>query len=100
MESVNAIAKVRFGSAKPQRVQLRKDAHASIELLCMEPGQKHKVASGRWAYYIVTGAASFAGKDSQADLATGQLAVTEPGETHTICTAGEHRLVCLAVKCG
>ena len=100
MDSINAIAKVRFGSAKPQRVQLKKNTHGTIDLLCMEPGQKHRVASGQWSYYIVTGKANFAGKASQVEVATGQIAVSEPGETHTICTTGEHRLVCLTITCG
>lgn len=97
MHVVNAIAKVRFGSAKPQRVQLRKDARAPIELLCLEPGQSLRVAGGRWAYYVVTGAARVESGSAAADVPSGHLAIPPEGEKHTLSSAGEQRLICLAI---
>jgi len=97
MDVVNAIAKVRFGSAKPQRVQLRKDARCPIELLCLEPGQKLKVADGRWAYYVVTGAARVESGGAAEDVPAGHLAAASRGESHTLSSAGEQRLICLAI---
>jgi quercetin dioxygenase-like cupin family protein len=97
MDVVNAIAKVRFGSAKPQRVQLRKGPRGPIDLLCMEPGQRLKAEGGRWAYYVVTGTARVEAGGAATDLSAGQLALTEAGEGHTLCAAGEQRLICLAI---
>ncbi len=97
MDVVNAIAKVRFGSAKPQRVQLRKDAKAPIELLCLEPGQKLKVTEGRWAYYVITGAARVESGGKSSDVSAGHLALASEGETHMLSSAGEQRLICLAI---
>ena len=97
MDFLNAIAKVRFGSARPQRVQLCKGGRTPMDLLCMEPGQKLKVHAGRWAYYVITGAARVESRLSAADLSAGHLAVTAQDEEHTLSTAGEQRLVCLAI---
>ena len=97
MDILNAIAKVRFASARPQRVQLAKGGKTPIDLLCMEPGQKLKVPAGRRAYYVVTGAARMEGKTTAADLAAGQLALLAEDEAHTVAAAGEQRLVCLVI---
>jgi len=99
MNFVNAIAKVRFASAKAQRVQLHKSETLLAEMLCMEPGQDVKVESGQWAYYIVTGTAGLTAGGTTNKLPTGQLAVTAPDEPHTIANSGESRLLCLAVGC-
>jgi hypothetical protein len=97
MDILNAIAKARFASAKPQRVQLHKGSRAPIDLLCMEPGQKLRVTDGPWAYYVLTGTARMESGESSADLPAGQLAVLAGDELHTIATGGEQRLVCLAI---
>ena len=98
MEIVNAISKVRFTSAKPQRAQLHKQRGLQVELLCMEPGQKVQAKCGQWTYYVITGKATVtAGKDKSA-VPTGQLAAGAPDETHTIANTGEQRLVCLAIE--
>jgi mannose-6-phosphate isomerase-like protein (cupin superfamily) len=99
MDIVNAISKVRFASARPQRVQLHKDGRAPVDLLCMEPGQSLKVSAGRWGYYVITGAAQVESGGKVSPLPTGQLAVTGEGEPHTITAAGEQRLVCLVFGC-
>ena len=96
METVNAIAKVRFGSARPQRIQLHKGAELVMELLCLEAGQKIAVNSGCWAYYVVTGKASVSDGRQSGELATGQLVAMDPPQRHTIANAGEGRLVVLA----
>lgn len=97
MEIVNAISKVRFTSAKPQRSQLHKQRGLQVELLCMEPGQKVQARRGQWTYYVITGEATITGKDTSA-LPTGQLAAGAPDEKHTIANTGEQRLVCLAIE--
>jgi len=97
MESVNAISKVRFASAKPQRVQLKSEGQLTGDLICMEPGQTLAVDSGEWIYYVVTGTAEFRAGQDVAELPTGQVASVDPDESHTITCAGEQRLVCLAV---
>ena len=98
METVNAISKVRFTSAKPQRAQLHKQRGLLVELLCMEPGQKLQTNRGQWTYYVITGKATVtSGKDKSA-VPTGQLAASAPDEKHTIANTGEQRLVCLAIE--
>lgn len=95
MDFVNAISKVRFGSAKPQRIQLGKAEGFQAEMLCMEPGQHLRVSSGQWVYYVVTGSASLTVADRTTELPTGQFAASAPDEVHTISTSGDRRLVCL-----
>jgi quercetin dioxygenase-like cupin family protein len=101
MDTVNAIAKARFASAKPQRVQLQKDEQGlSIEMLCLEPGQDVSVRSGRWAYYVVTGTAVIEADGQQHPLATGHVAISAPGEKHKLVNASETRLICLVMAAG
>jgi len=97
MNIVNAISKVRFASAKAQQVQLHAGEGLCAELLCVEPGQQLRVSVGEWTYYVVTGTARLTAGDVEAELPTGQLAATTPGQAHTIANPGEHRLVCLAI---
>jgi quercetin dioxygenase-like cupin family protein len=96
MEIVNAIAKVRFASARPQRVRLARNDACVVELLCLEPGQEARVSAGMWTYYVVTGTATVTAGEQAGELTPGQMAVTQAGEAHTIANAGEARLVCLA----
>jgi len=97
MDIGNAIAKVRFSSARPQRVQLYKGMSLQTDVICLEPGQKLKVTSGEWVYYVVTGKAGVNCGAERFELPTGQFAAAADGETHTISNAGEQRLVVLAV---
>jgi mannose-6-phosphate isomerase-like protein (cupin superfamily) len=97
MNLVNAIAKVRFGSAKPQRIQLHKSEAMLAEILCMEPGQQLNVTAGEWTYYVVTGGATLTTDGKDSNLSTGQFAAVGPKEPHTLANAAEQRLVCLAV---
>jgi quercetin dioxygenase-like cupin family protein len=97
MEAVNAISKVRFASAKPQRVQLKHEKQLTGDLICMEPGQELSVDSGEWIYYVVTGTAEFRAGQNVVEVPTGQVASVEPDESHTIVCTGEQRLVCIAV---
>jgi len=94
MEIVNAIAKARFASVRAQCVQLHKGASLSSELLCMEPGQKLDVTSGRWLYYVVKGRARIDVDGVEGDLAPGQMAALELNEKHRITNIGEQRLIC------
>ncbi len=98
MEIVNVIAKVRFGSAKPQRIGLCHTGSMTAELICMESGQKLKVDSGQWSYYVVTGSAAIIAGGATHTLPAGQLALTNPDEPHTLASAGENRLICLATR--
>ena len=99
MDFINAIAKARFGTAKPQHIQLHRGDGIAVELLCLESGQEITVNSGEWTYYVITGKASIRSDGKPAELPTGQLAATRPGETHTLANAGEDRLVVLATGC-
>ncbi len=97
MNFANAIAKVRFASAKVQKVILNKADKLTAELLCIEPGQSLKVTSGQWNYYVITGTATIAAGGESTDLPTGNFAGSETDETHTISNEGEQRLIILAV---
>ena len=99
MDFVNAIAKARFGTAKPQRIQLRKGPELLVELLCMESNQQFTVKSGEWAYYVVTGTAMLTADGEATQVPTGQLAAGGFNEEHTIANAGEGRLVVIATGC-
>jgi len=96
MNVVNAISKARFGSAKPQRIQLHKGSELLSELLCLEAGQKFS-ASGERTYYVLTGNASLTGESGSAELPTGQLVAFGEQEAHSITNAGEGRLMLLAI---
>lgn len=95
MDVVNAIAKVRFGSARPQRVQIHKGRELHVEMLCLEPGQELRVRAGEWAYYVVTGTARMAAGGASNPLAAGQLAFSQKDEPHELVNSGESRLICL-----
>lgn len=97
MDIVNAVSKVRFASARPQRVHLAKSESQLVELVCLEAGQEVRVTTGPWVYYVVAGAARLTCPDGQGDLSPGQLACLGPEETHTLANAGEGRLICLAL---
>ncbi len=95
METINAISKVRFGTAKPQRVQLHKGAGLLAEILCMEAAQKLKGLSGERIYYVIMGTADITANGKTTTITAGQFAAAADGETHDIANAGEGRLVCL-----
>lgn len=97
MEIINAIAKVRFNSARPQRVQLSKCPDYTCDLLCLEPGQE-LTAAGRSVYYVVAGSGQMkAGKVNQ-PLAMGHFVTCDNDESHTVVNSSEQRLICLAVS--
>jgi quercetin dioxygenase-like cupin family protein len=97
MEIMNAIAKVRFASARPQRIHLARHDHCVVEMLCMEPGQKPDVSTGTWTYYIVKGTAELTAGSQAHTLTFGQVASTQADELHSVANTGEGRLVCLAI---
>ena len=97
MDVVNAIAKVRFASARPQRVHLARNDAYHVEMLCMEAGQETKVTDGPWIYYVVTGTAKVAAGAQSGELSPGQAVTTGSQEVHTVANAGDGRLVCLAI---
>lgn len=97
MDIVNAIARVRFSSARPQRVQLHRAGPVRVELICMEPGQQLSVPAGPRTYYVITGPATVqAGGGEPQAVGPGQMALLGAEESHVIANAGEQRLVCLA----
>lgn len=99
MDTVNAIAKARFASARPQRVQLHKDDAVTVDMLCLEPGQSVSAREGQWSYYVVMGTATVKVGGQEHRLETGHVAVGAAGERHTLSNAAETRLICLAVGC-
>jgi mannose-6-phosphate isomerase-like protein (cupin superfamily) len=94
MDVVNAIGKVRFSSAKAQRVQLAPGA----DLLCMEPGQNLQVDGGSWQYYVVAGGVRVQADDGSAEAKSGQLVSLNSAGPHTLTNAQEVRLIVLAAK--
>jgi hypothetical protein len=96
VEFINAVSKVRFSSARAQRVLVHKGNKTLTELLCLEAGQEMKVAGGRWIYYIIAGCATVDAGGNKTPLAASHMAAASD-EPHTIANAGEGRLICLAV---
>ncbi len=96
MEAFNAISKVRFSSARPQRVQLQKLHGAVCDLLCLEPHQEISVG-GRCAYYIIAGQGVIKASKLQHPMSLGCFAATEIDEHHTLANNSEQRLICLAI---
>ena len=97
MDVINAIAKVRFSSARAQRVQLHKCPQFTCELVCLEP-QQEMSAVGRCAYYVVAGNGNLkAGKHAGA-LKMGNLAALDDDESHTLVNSSEQRLILLAIS--
>jgi uncharacterized cupin superfamily protein len=97
MDFVNAIAKARFASAKPQRVQLHRGSSILVEMLCLEGGQKVSQTEGDWAYYVVAGKAAVVCGGKTTELPAGQFAAALD-ESHSLQAMGEQRLICLAVS--
>ncbi len=97
MDITNAIAKVRFSSARPQRVHLNRDDELSAELLCIEPGQQFNIDSGQWVYYVITGAGTISADGTTTSLETGHTAASRFDEAHSLINSSEQRLICLAV---
>ena len=96
MNVVNAIGKVRFNSARPQRVQLSRCPHFTCDLLCLEPKQE-LCAAGRCAYYVIAGSGDVWSGKLSTHVTMGHFAACEPGECHTLINSSEQRLICLAV---
>ena len=97
MKPINAIAKVRFSSARPQRVHLVEDEPNAAALLCLESEQKISVSAPA-VLYVVTGLATVTVDGGQVELATGHLVVLD--DDCVVANAGEQRLVCLSFKGG
>jgi len=97
MDVINAIAKVRFSSARPQRVQLSKCPKYTCELICLEPGQEFS-AAGRCGYYVILGNGSIKGSKGSLPLSPGKFVACDEDEAHTIINSSEQRLVCLVIS--
>ncbi len=95
MDLINAVAKARFSSARPQRVQLHAGPELCVDMICMESGQELHIHGGCRIYYVVTGTARFSGEGKTIDLAMGQMAVADANQPHLVTNTGEGRLVCL-----
>jgi len=95
MDTVNAIAKARFSSAKAQRVPLHKTPALCADLLCLEAGQTLDVPeAGVWTYYVISGTTAI-GQQQSASLPQGHsLCVEGP---HHIRNVDQRRLILLAV---
>jgi hypothetical protein len=97
MDTLNAISKVRFSSARPQRVQLQKLSGVVCDLLCMEGGQELSM-SGRCAYYVIAGQGVIKAGRLSEELSLGGFATTDADEHHTLQNNTEQRLICLAIS--
>ena len=93
MHTVNAISKVRFSSARPQRVHLLDLPGGAADLLCLEAAQELSVRGPRTALYIVTGSARITDGKSTQELTAGHLFL--PQGDCTLANPAEQRLVCL-----
>jgi len=94
MMPINVSGKVRFSSARPQRVHLIDCTTSSIDLLCMESQQQMQVPATPVVLYVIIGMATITDGDQQVDLEVGHVYAPEPGGN--IMNNAEQRLVCLA----
>lgn len=92
MTPINAIAKVRFSSAKAQRVHLVESHPLSADLLCLESRQEIAVQSPA-ILYAITGGAAVADVHGKQELSAGQLVALEADAA--VSNPHEQRLVCL-----
>ena len=97
MDVLNAISKVRFNSARPQRVQLSRCDDYLCELICLEPGQE-LTASGRCEYYVIAGSGEIRAGGQIHETNLGHFINCEESEPHTIVNSSEQRLIFLAVS--
>jgi quercetin dioxygenase-like cupin family protein len=97
MELVNAIAKVRFSSVRPQRVRLHHDGTTAVDLLCFEPGQDMPLPRADRAIYVIAGSARLAMAGCEHKAAAGQLAALNAGESVRLAAEGEQRLICVVL---
>lgn len=97
MNILNVISKVRFNSARPQRIHLEKCGKVSCELLCLEPGQEN-VAEQNCAYYVIAGSGQIKTGQGPGAINPGCLVSAEDGKGHTIVNNSDQRLICLVVS--
>lgn len=98
MEPINAISKVRFSSAKPQRVHLANSGPVQADLLCLECQQELALSAGAGVLYVVSGSATLITDAGRQSLASTQL--TSIDADCTLANISEQRLVVLAFKPG
>jgi hypothetical protein len=96
MEPVNAIAKARFSSARPQRVNLLSDGAVSAELLCLEKDQRMPVCGPSAILYVVGGSGTLIRTDGQDSLPVGHVVSLD--SQSTLANLGEQRLICLLFR--
>lgn len=97
MDLVNAIAKVRFNSARPQRVQLGRSRQFACELVCLEPGQE-VAGTQRCSYYVVAGNGLVKTAAGPKDVTLGHFLCFEEGDSHILVNSSDQRMICLAVS--
>ena len=96
MTPINAIGKVRFSSAKGQRVHLVDAEGVAADLLCLEQGQELSPGKGPAVVYVIAGTAAVICQGKQTRLPTGHIVCTD--ENCKLTNIGEQRAICLAVK--
>lgn len=96
MNVLNAISKVRFSSARPQRVQLAKCPVFVCDLLCLEPQQEISGA-GRCTYYVIAGTGEVRSGRECSALTLGNFVCLGDEETHLLRNCSDQRLIALAI---
>ena len=97
MDVINAIARVRFSSARAQRVQLYHGGGSACDLLCLEPEQDFS-STGQCSYYFIAGSGILKAGSSKKKVDMGNFAVCEKDEAHTLVNSSEQRLICLVIS--
>ena len=90
---INAVAKVRFSSARAQRVHLADAGDAKTELLCLEGGQQMTLNGPSSLVYVISGTGTVLHDSARTTLATGHLLGIQADVTLT--NLNEQRLICL-----
>ncbi|MDY7011951.1 MAG: hypothetical protein SVV80_14565 [Planctomycetota bacterium] len=97
MDVINAIAKIRFSSAKAQRVHLHHGGGLACDLLCLEPGQEFS-STGQCSYYLIAGAGVIKAGKTIKGVNMGNFATCEEDESHTLVNSSEQRLICMVIS--
>lgn len=99
METHNVISKARFTSAAASVTHVTGGPPA-VDLLCLEPGQKHTGAKGPCACYVIAGSVTVATGDDRRAVPTGGLATFEADKPHAIANTSDIRSLCLVIRPG
>ncbi|MCE9593208.1 MAG: cupin domain-containing protein [Planctomycetes bacterium] len=98
MGFIDANARRSFAGDKLAKHNLFETAQMFCDVYCLEPGQAqkpHAHAGATKFYFVLDGRGTFSVGDATRELGPGELAWSEPGESHGVANTSNARLVLL-----